>query len=101
MASVQIAERAAERRLRWDDLALLVDPQAQIVEQRPGVPHASDAALLCGVACDPGFAFDGEDAGDLAHALDRDGGASGTAGSRRAPRALRTRSPTVLTSRGQ
>ena len=51
---------------------MAIHPRAKVVEHRPGGPGAPLASLLGGVAGARGFALDGEEAGDDAHAFERD-----------------------------
>ncbi len=69
---LQVAEGFAERGLWRNDSLLLIDPQPELVENGPAELIASVAPLLGVIARTGRIAFDHEEAGDDAHAFERD-----------------------------
>src|SRR5688572_15395701 len=70
--AVEIAERAAERRLGRDGRALVVEPGAQVVEDGASLALTAQPPFLGGVAGELGGALDSEQTGDLVQALERE-----------------------------
>src|SRR5277367_4474892 len=62
---MEVAERLAERRLRWDDTAILIEPRAQLGDRRCAILGATKKALLGRLAERRREALDGEDAAEL------------------------------------
>ena len=77
--AVEIAEAFAEWGLGRDDALLLIDPGSKLIEDRTSQSLSAIATLLCVVTGARGFAFDGEQSRDDAHAFEGDAvaGASG------------------------
>src|ERR1700733_3881307 len=70
---MQVAEGVSEWRLGRSDVALVIEPDAKLVEHGPCMLVAARAALLGGGAGERRCALDGEEAGDDVQALQRDG----------------------------
>lgn len=70
--AMEVAEAFAERRLRRNDGAMLIEPRTQLIEDRSRVLVAPCASLLGRVAREHRDALDGEDAGDDAESFERD-----------------------------
>ncbi len=77
--TMEVAEGAAERSLRRNDAALVVEPRAEIVDDGRGVALSASATLISGVARERRSALDGEEARDDVEPFARDDvtGASG------------------------
>ena len=69
---MKVPERAAERSLRRDDPSVLVEPCAELVDDRPAVHVATDQALLVRVAGARRSALDREELRDDPQGIERE-----------------------------
>ena len=70
--AMEVSERGAERRLRWNRRLLFVDPDTQRFNDRFAVLEASDESLRGGVTVEFALPLDGEKPGNRPHAIKGD-----------------------------